>query len=324
MTDDTRTMQQRQITTRRGGVLVGDVDGPDDAPVVVLVHGYPDTRLVWQQVADQLAATRRVARFDVRGAGDSFAPRGTRAYALPHLASDIGDIIEHVSPDAPVHLVGHDWGGIQAWEAAADPVLSRRIASLTTISGPCLDHIGHWLRKRAYRDPIAAARQLRDSWYIGALHLPVLPALAWSTILGRRWPALIARQEGIPVAGDPTQKATGRHGAALYRANMLKRLLRPRERSVDMPVQTIVPTRDRYVSEALADTAAPWVTHRRRVTVDAGHWVPLSHPEWLAARINEFTAQTVVKQMTTAEAHTEVNHETPVGPIPFHPTEAAP
>lgn len=317
-------MQHHQIATRSGGVLVGDVHGPSDAPVVVLVHGYPDTRLIWRQVAERLAQTRKVARFDVRGAGDSFAPRGTRAYTLPRLASDIGDIIEHVSPDAPVHLVGHDWGGIQAWEAAADPALSKRIASLTTISGPCLDHIGHWLRRRSYRQPIAAARQLLHSWYIGALHLPALPALTWSTVLGSNWHTLIARQEGMDVSADPTQTPTGRQGAALYRANMLPRLLRPHDRSVSMPVQTIVPTNDPYVSETLADTAEPWVTRRRRVTVDAGHWVPLSHPEWLATRIHEFTAQTATETTSATEERNDADRDSVAGPTLFNPTEAAP
>lgn len=324
MTNGNPTMQHVQITTRDGGVLVGDVQGPQDAPVVVLVHGYPDTRLVWQQVATRLATTRRVARFDVRGAGDSFAPRGIKAYALPELAADIGQIIDHVSPDAPAHLVGHDWGGIQSWEAAADPTLSQRIASLTTISGPCLDHIGHWLRQHAYRHPNAMIRQLLGSWYIGALHIPAVPTLAWSLALGRRWPTLIAEQEGTPVDPDPTQTITGSHGAALYRANMLPRLLHPRKRAVQMPVQTVVPTRDRYVSEKLADTADPWVTHRRRIPIDAGHWLPLSHPQWLAARIQEFTVQSMAREDRTTEAPGKIGPHRATDPIQFHPTEAAP
>lgn len=323
MPDRNRTMRQIQVNTRSGGVLVGDVHGAEDAPVVVLLHGYPDTRLVWQQVADVLATTRCVVCFDVRGAGDSFKPHGTSAYTLPKLAEDIGTVIEQVSPHRPVHLVGHDWGGIQAWEAAADAALSRRISSLTTISGPCLDHVGHWLRRHSYRHPAAALRQLLGSWYIGALHVPAVPTLAWSLGLGSHWPQLVARQEGAPADADPTQQKTGRHGAAMYRANMIPRLLRPRRRTVEVPVQTIVPTRDRYVSEALADTAESWVTHRRRVAVDAGHWLPLTHPDWLAARIEEFTAQVEAAHAPTTKAHTGSDRAIPAGPRLFHPTEAA-
>ena len=61
-------------------IATGDVElslqisGPEDAPVVVLVHGYPDNRSVWDLVVDDLEHDHRVATYDVRGAGESTAP----------------------------------------------------------------------------------------------------------------------------------------------------------------------------------------------------------------------------------------------------------
>lgn len=322
MTVNDQTIADFRVATNDGGHLVGDVRGRADGPTVVLVHGYPDTSRVWGRVAEHLAATCRVVRFDVRGAGGSFAPRATSNYALPRLTDDIGAVIDSLSPDTPVHLVGHDWGAIQGWEAVSDPSFGQRIASFTTISGPCLDHVGHWLRACAGNNPGALAAQLRQSWYIGAFHLPGLPSVAWRT-LSRWWPSLLAAQEGVRPEPDPDQAASGRRGVALYRANILPRLLRPRDRATEVPVQTIVPTLDRYVSQALADTAAPWVTHRRRVAIEAGHWLPLSHPAWLVDRIQEFIAQATSADPPAAAARTEFGRESTVAPFPVNPTEAA-
>src|SRR5205085_969867 len=61
------------------------------------------------------------------------------------LVRDMAAVIDAVSPDEKVHLVGHDWGSIQAWEAVT--TMPERFASFTSISGPGLDHAG--LRMRA-------------------------------------------------------------------------------------------------------------------------------------------------------------------------------
>ncbi|MGB8423215.1 alpha/beta fold hydrolase, partial [Paraburkholderia sp.] len=47
------------------------VSGPRDAPLIVLVHGYPDSATVWEPVRAQLDARYRVISYDVRGAGAS-------------------------------------------------------------------------------------------------------------------------------------------------------------------------------------------------------------------------------------------------------------
>ncbi len=132
-------------------------------PVVLLVHGYPDTHAVWTMIHAELGSELRVVRYDVRGAGASQAPRQRAGYRLEHLAEDLFAVADAVSPDAPVHLVAHDWGSIQAWHAVTDPRAAGRIASFTSISGPCLDHTGYWLRERIRRPtPRRAAALLRQ------------------------------------------------------------------------------------------------------------------------------------------------------------------
>src|SRR5689334_475660 len=182
---------------------------PGDKPTIVLVHGYPDSAAIWRDTAEALAGDHFVVAYDVRGAGQSSRPRETRAYALEHLVEDLRVVVEAVSPDRPVHLVCHDWGSMQCWEAVCTEPLRGRIASFTSISGPCLDHAGHWLRRSlGQRDRRALApvwRQLKRSWYMGALQLPWLAPAAWKLGLARAWPGLLERLEGARPAASPTQ-----------------------------------------------------------------------------------------------------------------------
>ncbi|WP_043765146.1 SDR family oxidoreductase [Algiphilus aromaticivorans] len=266
---------------------------PDDRPTVVLVHGYPDTASVWRATAEQLAERFHVVAYDVRGAGASTRPDHTRAYELSHLVKDLAAVVDTVGPERPVHLVGHDWGSIQSWEAVTTERLAGHIASFTTISGPSLDHAGYWamerLRAGAPEGLATVARQLAHSWYIGMFHLPAVAPAFWQRGGERLWPALLERVEGIrEAAPSPTQAADGEHGIKLYRANFLKRLSQPSERRTDIPVQLIFPKRDHFMVPEIWDDLPRWAPNLWRFDVDAGHWLQVSHPELVAARIAGF------------------------------------
>jgi NAD(P)-dependent dehydrogenase (short-subunit alcohol dehydrogenase family)/pimeloyl-ACP methyl ester carboxylesterase len=272
----------------------GDRESP--APTVVLVHGYPDTHTVWRPIAGLLAGHRHVVAYDVRGAGASDAPRWTSGYTLAALEADLGAVLDAVSPDRPVHLVGHDWGSIQSWEAVTGSALADRILSFTSVSGPCLDHAAHWFRNKVRhprpRGLAQLAGQSLRSWYIGWFQLPLLPPLLWRTGLARAWPALQHAVEGVPRgAAAPTLPADAVRGLELYRANMLPRISRPRQRPTAIPVQVVLPQKDLYVSPALAGQAPePWAARLWRRPLRSGHWAPLTHEAVLARWIEEFAA----------------------------------
>lgn len=279
-------------------VQSGDVElavkvyGEAGKPVVVLVHGYPDSSHVWNKVVGPLSARYRVAAYDVRGAGESTAPMHTKAYELEHLVADLAAVVDTVSPDKPIHLVAHDWGSIQSWEAVTTGRLKGRIASYTSISGPSLDHAGYWvmqrLRSGAPADVAKLATQLLHSWYIGAFHLPLAAPMAWKLGLDQLWPKLLERMEGIRTEGVASQVKDGTHGLNLYRANVGQRLLAPRERRTSVPVQLVVPTRDRFVTLELLEDVGQWVDQLWRRDVAAGHWLQLSHPELVMRYVSEF------------------------------------
>jgi NAD(P)-dependent dehydrogenase (short-subunit alcohol dehydrogenase family)/pimeloyl-ACP methyl ester carboxylesterase len=274
--------------------------GPGGRPTVVLVHGYPDSKEVWSPVAERLAAHCHVVLYDVRGHGRSEVPAPLRGgFTLEKLTADFLAVADAVSPDRPVHLVGHDWGSVQGWEFATVPATEGRLASFTSVSGPCLDHFGHWIRRRVRRPtPRRAAQVLGQgvrSWYIYALHTPVLPELAWRGVLGRQWPRLLARAEHLSTAGYPTASLPqdAAHGTWLYRDNVRRRLGHPRpDAYAHVPVQLVIPTADAFLSERLYDDLDRWVPELTRRTLPAKHWVPRSRPDQLARWITDFVTTT--------------------------------
>lgn len=283
------------------GVRLAAVElGDRGAPTVVLLHGYPDTKEIWEAVAHRLAERLHVVAYDMRGAGASSAPAGgAAAYDMERLVDDLGAVLDAVVPGRSVHLAGHDWGSISGWEMVTSPRLAGRLRSFTSINGPSLDHAGHWMRDRL-RHPgpralAALAGQARRSWYVGAFQLPLLPELVWRRLLAPRWPRVLRRFEPASAAAvvpAPTLAADATHGLGLYRRNMRPRLRRPRPDAVaHIPVQLIVGRRDPFISPRLLDGVERWAPLLRRRTVDAGHWLPRTHPELIAGWIGEFVTE---------------------------------
>jgi len=299
----------RERRVRTGGVelCVAELGEPGQ-PTVVLVHGYPDSKEVWAQVAARLADRFHVVLYDVRGHGRSTAPRPLRGgFTLEKLTDDFLAVVDAVSPDRPVHLVGHDWGSVQSWEFATVARTEGRIASFTSMSGPSLDHFGHWINTRIRRPTPRRVGQLlgqgAKSWYVYALHTPVLPELAWRGPLGKVWPRVLERFERVPGDGYPTPSlpTDAAHGAWLYRDNVRSRLRRPRaDAYAHAPVQLITPLGDAFLSERLYDELEQWVPRLTRRTLPARHWIPRSRPDQLAAWIGEFVTANESGRTVTA------------------------
>ncbi|MGW8570571.1 SDR family oxidoreductase [Streptomyces niveus] len=303
-------VEVRERRVRTGGIelCVAELGDPR-RPTVLLVHGYPDSKEVWSQVAERLAERFHVVLYDVRGHGGSTAPKPLRGgFTLEKLTDDFLAVADAVSPDRPVHLVGHDWGSVQGWEFVTVRRTKGRIASFTSMSGPSLDHFGHWIKRRMTRPTPRALGQLlgqgAKSWYVYLLHTPVLPELAWRGPLGRRWPKILDRFEKVPPAradaggtgsagAYPTASLPedAAHGAWLYRDNINARLRRPRaDAHAHVPVQLITPTGDAFLSERLYDDLERWVPQLVRRTLPAKHWVPRTRPDQLAFWITEFVS----------------------------------
>jgi len=281
-------MSHKQVTASDGVRLSVRVSGDPDGPTVVLVHGYPDNSSMWDGVAEQLRERHRVVVYDVRGAGESDKPRSRRAYRLDQLEDDLAAVVDAVRPNGKVHLLAHDWGSIQAWQAVTGDRLRGRIASYTSLSGPSLDHAGAWFRAQLTRPTPRrlghALRQFLHSYYIVAFQLPVLPELMWRTGIMRTLIRKLEPAEAAPKTSD------GVHGLKLYRANMGPRLSRPRPRPADIPVQVLAPTGDSYVTGPLQTEVERWVPDLYVRRVIGSHWITRAKPAVVATAAAELIA----------------------------------
>jgi pimeloyl-ACP methyl ester carboxylesterase len=265
-------------------------DGPPDAPTVVFIHGYPDTKEEWDLVRGRLAGDFHTIAYDVRGAGESTAPREVAAYDFDRLSDDLEAVLDEMAPGRPVHLVGHDWGGLQGWEFATSPRFDGRLASYTAIAGPSVDQVTAAGRRLLSQGRVLEwLGRVRYSWYILLLVTPGLPAVLWRYGPG---PEEWRRRQGIPVNLDypcPSLHSDGVYGAKLYRRNMPRRMRHPRlDAMAHVPVQLIIPTRDRFIPLAYYEHANQHAPRMRRREIDAGHWVQLTHPDVVADWIRSF------------------------------------
>ena len=253
-------------------ILAREHSPTETGPHVVLVHGYPDQQELWDPMVALLRDDFHVVTYDVRGAGGSDTPASRDGYRTELLVEDLIAVVEATIPDAErFHLVGHDWGSVQGWDVVAseghDARLHGRIASYTSISGPSLDHVAAAYRHTSGRR-LRMLNQAVHSWYVAAFHVPKLPELIWN------------RQR-------PRLAHNGANGLNLYRANIRRRMRAPGTTETDVPVLVIVPTKDSFVRPVLLEDLDQHCSNLRRVDVDAGHWVPRSHPEKVAALVRE-------------------------------------
>jgi pimeloyl-ACP methyl ester carboxylesterase len=103
-----------------------------EGPLVLLLHGFPDSWYAWRHVIQPLAdAGYRVVAPDQRGYGGTDAPPDIADYSILHLVGDVVALIHALGEESAV-VVGHDWGGPVAWHTALlRPDLVRGVAGLS-------------------------------------------------------------------------------------------------------------------------------------------------------------------------------------------------
>ncbi len=104
-----------------------------EGPLVVMVHGFPESWYSWRhQMAPLAAAGFTACAIDVRGYGGSDKPQAVEAYAMKEIAADVAGVIEALSPSEPAVLIGHDWGAPIVWHTAVlHPKQVRAVAGLS-------------------------------------------------------------------------------------------------------------------------------------------------------------------------------------------------
>ena len=147
-------------------------------PLVLLLHGFPESAHAWRKQIPALADRFRVVAPDLRGYAESERPPHVSDYRMPVLVADIVGLIEALGEER-AHIVGHDWGGAIAWAAAQTrPAIVDRLVVLNCPHPLPL--------QRALR---SLSRQVLRSWYVLFFQLPELP----ESILVRDGAAILER-----------------------------------------------------------------------------------------------------------------------------------
>ena len=290
-------------------------EGNPDGPIVVLAHGFPDSHMLWDGVVPLLAERFRIIRYDNRGVGLSSVPKPVSAYTMARFADDFAAVTGQLSPGRPVHVLAHDWGSAGMWEYLKRPGASDRVASFTSVSGPSqeqlVDYIFSGLRRpwRPRTFARAISQALRFS-YMLFFSIPVLAPLFLRLTLSI--PALRSNAvDNIPadqIHHSPNLARDAARSVKTYPANYFRSFSRRSEgiRVVDVPVQLIVNTKDKYVRPYGYDHTPRWVPRLWRRDIRAGHFSPMSHPQVMAAAVHDFADLVEGKQPSRALLRAQV------------------
>ncbi|MER6250910.1 alpha/beta hydrolase [Streptomyces sp. NPDC001584] len=113
-----------------GARLHVEVHGDEDAPTVVLAHGWTCSTAFWAAQIKALAATHRVVAYDQRGHGRSPAATGEEGHSTTALADDLVAVLEAtLAPGERAVVAGHSMGGMTIMAAAGRPEFAERAAA---------------------------------------------------------------------------------------------------------------------------------------------------------------------------------------------------
>ena len=246
--------------------------GPARSEVVVLLHGFPQTRTSWDQVTPFLnEAGYRTLAPDLRGYSPAARPRRRRDYNLRYMVDDVVALIDEVGQ--PVHVVGHDWGAATAWSLAA--MRAEHVRTLTAVSVP---HPGAMLS--------VGLPQLKKSWYMFVNQIPFAAELLMSD---RKRARKVLRGTGMPPAAIDRYVTeiidTGAMTTALnwYRGLPFtsRKTLKSRVR---VPTTMVWSDGDQFLHRLGAERSVDYVDADFKLEIMEGlsHWIPDEAPEQLA------------------------------------------
>lgn len=257
----------RQRITTPAGTFDAIATGPATGRKVLLLHGVPECGIEWRHQLRALAAHGyRAVAPDLRGYSPGVRPRRVSAYGLDHAVRDVVEIADALGWTR-FDLVGHDWGAIAAWVAAARFPL--RVRTLTAVSAPHPGALARALRT----DP-----DQRRRWaHLDHLREPGVAERALLADNGARlregWPAVVPPERVAQYVRKLTEPGALTAALNWYRANdFAEDAFRP----VSVPTRYLWGEDDEVVSPGTAQDTAGWTTgpYWFEVVPGVGHFVP--------------------------------------------------
>lgn len=305
-------MAQRFVDSSDGVRIAVFEQGNPDGPTLVMVHGWPNSHVMWDGVVPLLADRFRIVTYDNRGSGESSVPKPVRAYTMPKFADDFAAVIAELSPSEPVHVLGHDWGSVGLWEYLARPEAQERVASFTSVSGPSADHYAMAIGRPFVR-PFRPSKMVRSvnmfarlSYWI-PFSVPIVTPALMRAGLGRRMQHRFTRGTPREQLHYGNINVDAANSLKIYRAQVLRvAKTARRDHYVNVPVQLICNTNDPVIVPKGLNGIGHWVPRLWRRDLEAGHWSPLSHPQVMAQSVSELVDHLEGKPASRALLRAEV------------------
>jgi pimeloyl-ACP methyl ester carboxylesterase len=128
------------------GILNIHVAIEGSGPLVLMVHGFPESWYSWRHQLTPIAeAGFTAAAMDVRGYGGSDKPHPIEAYTMESMVGDVAALIEALSPAGPAVIIGHDWGAPIVWNTAL--ICPEKVRAVAGLSVP---YVG--VPRRSFRE----------------------------------------------------------------------------------------------------------------------------------------------------------------------------
>ncbi|HEV7420970.1 MAG TPA: alpha/beta fold hydrolase [Mycobacterium sp.] len=278
--------------------------GPDDGPIALCLHGFPDTAYGWRKVAPVLAdAGWRVVAPFMRGYAPSSVP-SDGSHHVGALMDDALRVLDAAGPTGRDVIIGHDWGAIAGTGLAAMPDSPFSNAVIMSVPpAASFRRLGNVLD--AGRLIARLPRQLVRSWYIIYFQLPWLPERSASWVVPRLWrqwsPGYDADDDVALVLGAIGAPANWRAALGYYRATM--RGSKPPARYAELhqhwlaaptlPTLYLHGTDDGCASPDYARWVEPVLPEGSHVEIvnGAGHFMQLDRPDMVAGHILDFVGR---------------------------------
>ncbi|HEX3789491.1 MAG TPA: alpha/beta hydrolase [Pseudonocardiaceae bacterium] len=258
-------IEQLQISTS-----VGTFDaigaGPEDGAGVLLLHGFPEASVQWEEQIGALAtAGYRAIAPDQRGYSPDVRPENVVDYRMDELVGDVLLITEQLGWHR-FHLVGHDWGAAVAWAFAAEH--PDRLRSLTAVSVPHPAPFGQALREDEDQAQRSAYMQLFRQPRTAERRLLADDAKALRQIYEYHVPPSRV-EDYVTRLSEP-----GALTAALNWYRAMGRGARTTEK-ITVPTLYVWGTEDVAIGSTAALATEQWVTgpYRFEMLEDISHWV---------------------------------------------------
>ena len=260
------------------------IEAAGSRELVLLLHGFPQFADAWTPLLEALAgAGYHAVAVDQRGYSPGARPMEVGAYALEHLLRDVFGFADAFGAQR-FHVVGHDWGGLLAWAAAAQR--PDRLHSVSVLATP---HVDAFL-DAIHTDP----DQMWKSKYIPLFKMP--GHVAESLLLGDDGKRLRAVYQGkVPEAQVERNVRRMRDGDCLTAAlNWYRALeLSTRIGVVSVPALYVWGDKDIALGETAALTTAQHVSGPYRFERMGGvsHWLVEERPAEIARLVLDRVAK---------------------------------